>query len=120
MDIDYMQNYRDFTYDSKQFPMEEVNSFVNYLHSNGQHFITIVDPGIMVYEGYDAYDQGMKQDVFIKDITGKPYLGQVWPGPTYFPDFLHPNAQVCPAIAHCMQFVDLRAGVLDGAIASVP
>ena len=93
VDIDYMQNYRDFTWDSKVFQVSEVSSFVSQLHANGQHFVTIVDPGIMVYDGYNAYDEGMKKDVFIKDLTGSPYLGQVWPGPTYFPDFFHPEAE---------------------------
>jgi len=93
-DIDYMQNYRDFTVDSVNFPAAEMKSFVETLHSNGQHFVPIIDPGIMVLSGYDAYEAGLKQDLFVKDISGGYYLGQVWPGPTYFPDFFHPSAQV--------------------------
>merc|ERR1719453_913662 len=69
-----------------------MKSFVDDLHSQGMHFVPIIDPGIMIYDGYAAYEEGLAQDLFVKDITGKPYLGQVWPGPTYFPDFLHPNA----------------------------
>jgi alpha-glucosidase (family GH31 glycosyl hydrolase) len=45
MDIDYMQNYRDFTVDSEMFPQTEVSKFVDQLHDNGQHFVPIVDPG---------------------------------------------------------------------------
>jgi alpha-glucosidase (family GH31 glycosyl hydrolase) len=93
MDIDYMQNYKDFTLDSVDFPQSEVASFVNQLHANGQHFVPIIDPGIMVQSGYDAYEQGVQKDLFVKDIQGGYYLGQVWPGPTYFPDFLHPSTQ---------------------------
>jgi alpha-D-xyloside xylohydrolase len=91
MDIDYMQNYRDFTVDSSNFIASDVKNFVAGLHANGQHFVPIIDPGIMVYSGYDAYESGLKKDLFVKDITGNYYLGQVWPGPTYFPDFLHPS-----------------------------
>ena len=47
----------------------------------------------MVLSGYDAFEEGKKQDVFIKDISGGYYLGQVWPGPTVFPDFFAPNSQ---------------------------
>lgn len=42
MDIDYMQDYRDFTLDAKNFPAAEVSSFVNQLHQNGQHFVPII------------------------------------------------------------------------------
>ena len=47
----------------------------------------------MIKSGYDAYEAGKAAGVFVKDIQGGFYLGQVWPGPTYFPDFLHPSAQ---------------------------
>jgi len=100
MDIDYMMEYRDFTYDNNKFPVAEVNEFINELHNQGQHFIPIVDPGIMVYKNqnqqgsYEPYDRGMEEDLFVKDLTGtSPYLGQVWPGPVHFPDFFHPNTQ---------------------------
>lgn len=84
MDIDYMQNFRDFTYDSKLFDPAEVKRFVDGLHANGQHFVPIVDPGIMVYAGYEAYERGVREDLFIKDIKGNYYLGQVWVRIKYF------------------------------------
>jgi alpha-glucosidase (family GH31 glycosyl hydrolase) len=93
MDIDYMQDYRDFTLDAKDFPQVEVSSFVNKLHTNGQRFVPIIDPGIMISSGYEAYERGMKEGLFIKDVQGNNYLGKVWPGPTYFPDFLHPSTE---------------------------
>lgn len=37
------------------FPLSEVRSFVSQLHQNGQHFVPIVDPGIMVYKGQAAH-----------------------------------------------------------------
>lgn len=87
------QEYRDFTYDPEAFNDSEVSLFVSDLHKNGMKFVPIIDPGIMVKEGYEAYETGMKLDLFVKDISSNPYLGQVWPGPTHYPDFLHPESQ---------------------------
>lgn len=50
---------------------------MNKLHANGQRWVPIIDPIIHIKEGYVPYDSGIKEDIFIKDITGKPYVAQV-------------------------------------------
>ena len=37
----------------------------------------ILDPPIHIRKGYYPYDSGIKNNVFITDISGKPYVGQV-------------------------------------------
>jgi len=32
-------------------------------------------------------------DIFLKKADGTLYEGSVWPGPTVFPDWFHPNMQ---------------------------
>ena len=94
LDIDYMSSYLDFTFDAVTFPQEAVADFVTRLHERGQRFVPIVDPGIH-YDAanYDVCAAGLEQNVFIADLRGEnPYLGQVWPGPTYFPDWFAVNA----------------------------
>ncbi|KAG3048485.1 hypothetical protein PI125_g26710, partial [Phytophthora idaei] len=92
-DIDYMKNYHDFTLDPTNFPQAKMAAFMDEIHSSGQKFVPIIDPGIPDDTNDYAYTKGLSMDIFIKDTSGKPYLGQVWPGPTVFPDFFHPNAK---------------------------
>jgi alpha-glucosidase (family GH31 glycosyl hydrolase) len=37
----------------------------------------ILNPQIHIKQGYATYDQGIAADVFIKDVSGRPFVGQV-------------------------------------------
>jgi alpha-glucosidase (family GH31 glycosyl hydrolase) len=91
-DIDYMDAYKDFTTDPVRFPTAQMKQFVDNLHSKGQKYIMIIDPGIKIEAGYSAYEDGLKSDLYIRNDKGSYLTGIVWPGFTFFPDFTHPAA----------------------------
>ncbi|NXL49861.1 LYAG glucosidase, partial [Podilymbus podiceps] len=91
-DLDYMDAKRDFTFNKKNF--KDYPEMVQDFHLRGLRYIMIVDPGISSSGPpgtYKPYDEGLKRGVFIRNTTGQPLIGKVWPGPTAFPDFTNPE-----------------------------
>ncbi|KAI9682323.1 MAG: hypothetical protein M1817_000377 [Caeruleum heppii] len=99
LDIDYMNQYRDFDNDLNTFPYDEGQQFLRRLHDSGRHFIPIVDAAIYApnpenasdaaysKSSYGTYTRGNDQGVFLQNPDGSQYLGIVWPGITVFPDW---------------------------------
>jgi len=85
LDIDYMDSYKIFTWNPKGFSNPHL--MISELNRMGFHVATIVDPGIKVEPGYFAFDEGIKNDYFVKYPDGSRYIGSVWPGRCHFPDF---------------------------------
>ncbi len=90
MDIDYMVDYKDFTVNEERFP--NFKEYVSSLGDKGIRLVPIIDAGVKIEDGYDVYEEGVKNNYFVKDKDGKDYVTAVWPGLTHFPDFL--NADV--------------------------
>ncbi|QEM05665.1 DUF4968 domain-containing protein [Mucilaginibacter rubeus] len=84
-DIDYMDDFKIFTWNKKTFPKPK--QMLDKLKAMDFKLVTIVDPGIKVEEGYKEYDEGIEQDYFAKYPDGENYTGYVWPGRCHFPDF---------------------------------
>ena len=91
LDIHYMDACKIFTFDKVQFP--DPKGMVTTLKNQGVNIITILDPGIKVEKDYPAYENALKQDLFLKYPNGKNYEAGVWPGLCNFPDFTNPKAR---------------------------
>lgn len=91
LDIHYMDQYKIFTWDKKNFP--DPQGLIEYLKSLDFEVVLMCDPGIKVENGYAAYDDGCKEDIFLKYPDDTNYTGQVWPGWCHFPDFSNPKAR---------------------------
>lgn len=85
LDIDYMNGYRNFTWNPETFPQPE--QMANDLHAQGFHLITIIDPGTKIDKNYFVYQQGMEHNSFCRYEDGELFEGNVWPGSCVFPDY---------------------------------
>lgn len=90
MDIDYMQDYKDFTV-NQSFP--DFKAFVDEMKEKKIHLIPIIDAGVKIEEGYDVYEEGVRENMFCKKEDGTDFAAAVWPGLTHFPDVLNPEAR---------------------------
>jgi alpha-glucosidase len=91
LDIDYMDGYRVFTWNTDRFP--DVPGMLAGLADDGFRVITIVDPGVKHDPGYAVFDDAVEKDVLCRTEGGNLYIGQVWPGNTVFPDFVTEEAR---------------------------
>ena len=91
LDIDYMDNFKDFTVNEEAFP--DFKEYVSTLKEKGIRLIPIIDAGVKCEEGYDVYDEGVKNNHFCKDRKGEDFKAAVWPGICCFPDYLKPESR---------------------------
>ena len=91
MDIDYMENYKDFTWNPENFP--DFGAFVREMKARNIRLIPIIDAGVKVEQGYSVYEEGVKNGYFCKKEDGSEFTVAVWPGYTHLPDVLNDDAR---------------------------
>lgn len=85
LDIDYMDGFRLFTWDTSRFP--DPDGMIRQLSDMGFKLVTIIDPGVKKDSNYNVYLEGAKNHLFCEYPTGEAYHGRAWPGIAAFPDF---------------------------------
>ncbi len=91
-DIDYMQDYKVFTWNQKRYHGAP-KQFLSELSKQGFKTVVINDPGVKKEEGYEVYEEGIKNGYFAKTPEGEVYINKVWPGDAVFPDFGNPSVR---------------------------
>lgn len=104
LDIHYMDAYKIFTWDKRHFP--DPRAMIASLKELGFHIVVMCDPGIKIEEGYEPFESGRRENVFVKYPDGSDYAGQVWPGWCNFPDFTNPKTREWWA-SHFNEYVQL-------------
>ncbi|MFG3587331.1 TIM-barrel domain-containing protein [Streptomyces sp. NPDC047990] len=91
LDIDHYDAHRVFTVDRDRFP--NLPALAADLRREGVRLVSIVDPAVKAEPGNAVYDSGVAEDVFVKDASGRPVRGVVWPGESVHPDFTDPRVR---------------------------
>ena len=91
LDIDYQEKYRPFTINREYFPHFE--QMIKDLGQENWKVVVISDLHIAAVPGYKPYDEGVKNNYFLKNPDGSIFIGPVWPGPSAFPDFTRPEVR---------------------------
>jgi alpha-glucosidase len=87
-DIDYMDNFKVFTWKRDSFP--DPKGMVDSLKKIGFHLYVILDPALKIEKGYKLYDEGVAGNHFARFPNGKLFTGSVWAGPSHLTDFINP------------------------------
>jgi alpha-glucosidase len=128
LDIDYMQQYRVFTWDRHGYP--DPTAFTEKLRKQGVKVVVIVDPGVKYQppepgaantaanpevtaqdKSYYVFNQGLAKDYFLKRKDGKLWIGAVWPGKAVYADFT--------LAAAARWWGDLHRAYLDHGVAGI-
>ena len=91
MDIDYMQDYADFTVNKERFPA--LAKLSADLKAQGIRLVPIIDAGVRVDPNDPTCTEGLEKGYFCKKADGTPFVAAVWPGKAYFADFLRPEVR---------------------------
>lgn len=129
LDIDYMQGYRVFTWDTSRF--SNPKQLAEKLSTQGVKLVTIVDPGVKHQPvapstaritsitpelepqepRYYVFDQGLERKYFQYRSNGDLFIPRVWPGETVFVDYTIPEARAW--------WGDLHRAYLDNGVAGI-
>ncbi len=85
LDIDYMDDYRIFTWNRERFP--EPERLIRESKDKGVRIVPIIDPGIKLDQNYDVFRKFIGH--YVEDERSGIFTGYVWPGNCAFPDFLN-------------------------------
>jgi alpha-glucosidase len=92
IDIDYMDEFRIFTFHPERFP--DPNGLNDYLHDTGFKSVWILDPGVQQKPGFFVYDEGLAGDHFLRFPNGDLFTARSWPpGFSVWPDYTNPDTR---------------------------
>lgn len=91
LDIDYMEDFKDFTVNSRNF--QDFPKCVKKMADKNIHIVPIIDAGIKADNKFSIDREGIEKDFFCRKKDGSLLAAGVWPGLSHFTDFMNPEAR---------------------------
>eukprot|EP01016_Furgasonia_blochmanni_P053512 TRINITY_DN8658_c0_g1_i1.p1 TRINITY_DN8658_c0_g1~~TRINITY_DN8658_c0_g1_i1.p1 ORF type:complete len:856 (-),score=229.96 TRINITY_DN8658_c0_g1_i1:63-2564(-) len=91
LDIDHTDGMRYFTFHPTNYP--DPVALQKHLENQGRKVVTIIDPHVKEDKDYYVYDEGVKDDIFVKDKDGDIWIAKCWPQESAWIDFINEEAR---------------------------
>ena len=106
LDVQYMDSFRVFTWNRQKF--ENPERMNKELEQLGIRTVAVLEPSVMIEDGYKIYQQGKDGRFYCKNGDGDDYVGRGLMGKAVFPDFTRETVRDWWADCHQELF---RSGV---------
>lgn len=91
LDADYQKGYQPFRVDKNRFP--DMKAMADKLAGMNIELTASVYPGVNIDSTYESYNDGLKNDIFIKQADGKVFETEIAPLRCYLPDYTNPKTR---------------------------
>lgn len=90
--MQYMEEFRTFTFSNLRYSQSKAKQFVDDLHSVGRHFAYIFDPCVFPSKSFGPFARAVDKNVLVTTGEGEYTKGLMWSLECTWIDFSAPNA----------------------------
>ncbi|OHT00531.1 Glucosidase 2 subunit alpha [Tritrichomonas foetus] len=91
LDIDHLKSNQPFTVNQTTFPNFEC--LIQKLNEKGRNLAIIEDPHLPYKKGHKISEDLISKNLAVQNENHKLFVGNCWPGPSIYPDFLNEEAR---------------------------
>jgi alpha-glucosidase len=91
LDADYLHEYEPFRINKNRFP--DLPGLAKDLKKMNIEITASVNPGIKIDSTYDAWIDGLKEDIYLKYLDGSLFVSDIAPNTNHYVDFTNPTGR---------------------------
>jgi alpha 1,3-glucosidase len=91
LDLDYTHDREYMEWNLSTFP--DPLGLLDTLNTNRRRLVVIIDPHMAARPSYRLYKQAHSLGLTVRNPDGSEFVGDCWPGPSVFIDYLNPSSR---------------------------